>query len=65
MNVFFFLWWSGFEPRTLHILCIVLPTELGSRGQSNECLYIVTEEVFDILNAGLNEQFLKSIKHKL
>jgi hypothetical protein len=21
---YFFLWWPGFEPRTLHILCIVL-----------------------------------------
>jgi len=20
---YFFLWWSGLEPRTLHILCIV------------------------------------------
>jgi len=29
----FLLWWPGFELQTLHILCIVLPTELSSREQ--------------------------------
>lgn len=45
--VFFFFccWWSVFEPRTLHILCIVLPTQLSSRGHTldfyyNEWIYL-------------------------
>jgi hypothetical protein len=32
----FFLWWPGFEPPTLHVLCIVPPTKLSSRGHNLE-----------------------------
>jgi len=40
-HYFIFWWWLGFEPWTLHILCIVIPAELSSRGQRRHYLMVL------------------------
>ena len=37
----FFLWWSRFEPRTLHILCLVLTNRAKLTRTCLECFYII------------------------
>jgi len=41
ITIFFFLWWPGFEPRTLYIYdALSLPVELSSRGHGDNDLIL-------------------------